>query len=45
MQEFPAVKPDWLEEISLFSRKNSNISLNINLPRISPQISSSDTGR
>ena len=45
MQESPGLKADWPEEISLFSIKNSNISLNINLSRIFPQIGSSDTGR
>ena len=38
IQELPGLKPDWLEEISLFS-------LNINLSRISPHIGSSYTGR
>ena len=45
MQETPGLKPDWLEEMSLFSIKKSNISLNINLSRIFPQIGGSDTGR
>ena len=45
IQESPGLKPDWMEEISLFSIKNSNISLNINLSRIFPHIGSSDTGR
>ena len=44
IQESPCLKPDWLAEISLFSIKNSNISLNINLSRIFPHIGSSDTG-
>ena len=45
MQESPHLKSDWLEEMSLFSIKNSDISLNINLSRIFPQIGSSDTRR
>ena len=44
MHESLDLKPDWLEEISLFSIKYSNISLNNNLPRIFPQIGSSNTG-
>ena len=45
MQESPGLIPDWLEEMSLFSIKNSNISLNINLSRIFPEIDTSDNGR
>ena len=45
IQESSSLKPDWLEEISLFAIKNSNISLNINLSRIFPHISRNDTGR
>ena len=45
IQELLDLKPDWLEEISLFSIKNSKISLNINLSRIFLHIGSSDTGR
>ena len=45
MQESPILNPDWLEEMSLFSLRNWNISLNIDLSSIFPQICSSDTGR
>ena len=45
MQVSPGLKPNLLEEMSLFSMKNWNISLNINLSRIFPQIGCSDTGR
>ena len=45
IQESPGLKPDWQEEISLFSIKNLSISLNINLSRFFPHIGSSDTGR
>ena len=45
MQESPGLKPDWLEEISLFSTKNSDISLNINLSSVFPPTCSSNTGR
>ena len=44
MQESPGLKPDWLREMSLFSIKNWNNLLNINLSRVLPQIGSSDTG-
>ena len=39
MQETPGLNPDWLDEMSSFSIKNSNISKNF------PQISSRDIGR
>ena len=39
------LKPDWFDEISLFSIKKLNILLNINLSRIFPQIGNNDTGR
>ena len=44
IQESLGLKPNWLEEISLFSIKIWNISLNINLSRIFQHIGSSDTG-
>ena len=45
IQESPRSKPAWLVKISQFSIKNSNISLNINLSRIFPNIFSSDIRR
>ena len=37
MQESPCLKPDWFEQMSLFSIENWNISVIINLPRTFPQ--------
>ena len=45
MPESPGLKLDWFDEISLFSIKKLNVSLNINLLRIFPQISNNDTER
>ena len=44
-QESPGLEPDWFDEIRSSSVNNLNISLNINLSRIFPQIGSDDTGR
>ena len=44
MQESPSLKPDWFDEISFFSIKKLNISLNNNPSRIFPQIGNGDTG-
>ena len=38
MTSWSCLKPDWFDEISLFSIKKLNILLNINLSRIFPQI-------
>ena len=45
MQESPGLKLDWFDQISPFSVKNLNISLNINGSRVFLQIGSNDTGR
>ena len=45
IQESPGLKPDWFEEIKLFSIRNLNISLNISLSNIFPQIGSNETGQ
>ena len=38
MQGSPSLRPDWFEKIKLFSIRNLNISLNISLSGIFPQI-------
>ena len=45
MQESPDLKPDWFDEISLFSIKDLNISINLNRSRFFPQIRNNDTRR
>ena len=40
----PGLKPDWFEEIKLFSIRNPNISLNISLSNIFPQTGNNETG-
>ena len=45
IQESPGLKPDWFEEMKLFSIRNLDISLNISLSSIFPQIGSNETGR
>ena len=44
MEELPGLKQDQLEEMTIFSMKNWNISLITNLLRIFQQIGTSDTG-
>ena len=43
VQESPGLNPDWFSE-RRFSSKTLNISLKINLSKISPQIGSNETG-
>ena len=38
MQKFPGLSPDWFGETRLSSSKKLNISLEISLSKISPQI-------
>ena len=44
MEESPGLNTDWFSEIRFFSSKKLNISLKINLSKISPQIGSNETG-
>ena len=45
IQESLGLKPDWFEEINLFSTRDLNISLNISHSSIFPQIGSNETGQ
>ena len=45
MQESPGLKPDWFVVLSLLSRKNLTILLEISLSKILQQTGSKDTER